>query len=397
MVADHMDHQEYKNGDYDPVTMTGYRYIVDWPLRQSKLEADTSYATESAHAAEAIHIESVFLSQDESLSPELKDTCLSFSLCHLLRMRFFGFVACSQSGQHKARDLVFKGLLRKTDGAVNYKRVFKVIEVELAFTYDFFFTKRAVLYYGSWAATFWSFASASLMSVAIYLTVTSATIFITSKELDSMDLSSLARTSTVKIDYFTTLVIFASIVLLEVLHQLFFRTSIWGRVSFVCQRVREGASKRRGLRSNCIKLKEIFVWIGAHVWVRSSYWKNNLGQYSLLESVDTTPSAYSLVLPYYVASIEKLCSFLFLEDFAAFFHPSRSRHHVRSVRRPGEPIELDEQVKKALVNFLALQFIACGEKKNNSEKREIITEMQWSTSPQVGLRSQALGQHKLQE
>ncbi|CAL5092057.1 unnamed protein product [Urochloa decumbens] len=365
MVADHMDQEHIKNKDYDAASMRGYRYLVDWPLRHSKLEADISYAAEPADAAQVVDIEGVFLSQDKSLSPELKDTCLSFSLCHLLRIRFYGFAARSKSAQKKTRDLVFKGLLCKTDateaGDINYKRVFKVIEVELAFTYDFFFTKRAVLYYGSWAATFWSFASASLMSVAIYLTVNGVMIIVTKEE--DMDLSSLARTSTLEIDYFITLVIFASIVLLEVLHQLASRTSIWGRISFVCQRVRQGeASKRKGGRSCCmkflcIKFKEVLVWIGVHVWTRSSCWKNNLGQYSLLESVHTTTSACSLVMFSCVAPVQKLLNSLFLGDYAAFVHPTR--HRVPSVRKPGKPIELDEEVKKALVNFLAFKFITC--------------------------------------
>jgi hypothetical protein len=359
MVADYMDMDQEHNykgsGSYDPVSMEGYHYLVDWPLRDSKLEADTAYAAEFTKASDIIDIERVFLSKDEALTLELKDACLSFSLCHLLRRRFYGFV-CREPMQQQAHDFVFKGLLRKNDGSLDYQRVFSVIDIELAFMYDFFFTKHAVLYYGSWAAPFWSLASASVMFVSAYLTAIKGVRISTN---DAVDLCFLFSTSTLKIDFLITLVILGCIVLLEVAQQLSFWTSIWGRVSFVCQSVRseEASNGTRGgcscscMGFLCIKFKEILARIGVHVWRGSSYWQHKLGQYSLLESVDTTPSATNSLISFQQSAVTSL-SFVYLLDFAAIHHPLRDGRRALSVRKPGEPVDLSPQVKEALVRYL---------------------------------------------
>jgi hypothetical protein len=73
-------------------------------------------------------------------------------------------------GRQKTHDFVFKGLLAKNEkGTINYGGVFKVIDVELAFMYDFFFTKRAVTYYAPW-----NVYTATLSSFLIYFALTSA-------------------------------------------------------------------------------------------------------------------------------------------------------------------------------------------------------------------------------
>lgn len=42
MVADYMQQEHTGRGaSYNPASMKGYHYLVDWPLRKSKLEAGT--------------------------------------------------------------------------------------------------------------------------------------------------------------------------------------------------------------------------------------------------------------------------------------------------------------------------------------------------------------------
>ena len=172
-----MYREHTKSGSsYDPTSMKGYHYLVDWPLHKSTLDAWTSYDTWltadrggskgglpglqppsepdffirpmllslksplisspspspksllfsppfvpilhpplTADAVQVIDIENIWLCKDRALSQELKDTCLSFSLCHLLRRRFFGF-AFYESSQQKTHDFVFKGAPRKQWG-----------------------------------------------------------------------------------------------------------------------------------------------------------------------------------------------------------------------------------------------------------------------------------------
>jgi len=104
-------------------------------MSDSELEAGILCASDLKADAQVIHIEKVWQCKHRSLSEELKYTCLSFSLFHLLRRRFFGFECGESSFQPKTHDFVFKGLLllKNEDGVISYNQAFKVIEVELAF------------------------------------------------------------------------------------------------------------------------------------------------------------------------------------------------------------------------------------------------------------------------
>ncbi|CAL5077361.1 unnamed protein product [Urochloa decumbens] len=224
MVSDYMQQEHTGRGvSYDPVSMRGYHYLVDWPLRKSKLEAGTLYATQlTTKANQVIDIERIW--QCESLSSEQRDACLSFSLFHLLRRRFFGFI-CAESPQKKTHDFVFKGLLAKNErGAIDYGRVFKVIDVELAFMYDFFFTKHAFTYYES------RIASAMFSFMLVMLALMLATIAVSHGSLASFlhvrNWSTVATTTTT--DIAVTLLMLASITLLEVLQLLLYWKTIWG-------------------------------------------------------------------------------------------------------------------------------------------------------------------------
>jgi fluoride ion exporter CrcB/FEX len=120
-VSDYM-YQEHKMGGlFDPATMEGCHYLVDWPMGKSKLDNETCAREITADQSEVIDLEKIWLCR--SLDPELKYECLSFSLFHLLRRRAFGF-ACGES-KIKPHDFVFKGLL--LDATNDYSRVFKGI------------------------------------------------------------------------------------------------------------------------------------------------------------------------------------------------------------------------------------------------------------------------------
>lgn len=63
MVADYMYEEQSRSGSsYDPTSMKGYHYLVDWPLDESKLEARMSYAKElTVDDAQIIDIERIFM------------------------------------------------------------------------------------------------------------------------------------------------------------------------------------------------------------------------------------------------------------------------------------------------------------------------------------------------
>ncbi|CAL4934746.1 unnamed protein product [Urochloa decumbens] len=340
LVADFMD-QEHTNSNgssYDPATMRGYHYLVDWPLVESKLGAGTSYATViTADAAQVIDIERIWLCNDMSISSDLKDTCLSFSLFHLLRRRFFGF-ACAESSQPKTHDFFFKGLLSKNeDGVIDYNRVFRLIEVELAFMYDFFFTKYALLYYGSKkASTTMSLVSATLVLILACLSSTPV------RKIYFKPQVSLETTTA---DVIITALLLVCIALLELLQLLLYWTTIWGRVSFVCQYIREQTLDTRG--SCCMRFKEILTKTTGVS--NKQYYRDRLGQYCLISSIlyDPNPSKAMHCLP--IRILLKFFQCLNVVTLYPYFDPHNA---IDYVAKPGKPIKLPAQVKEALVQFL---------------------------------------------
>ncbi|RCV46604.1 hypothetical protein SETIT_9G544500v2 [Setaria italica] len=71
---------------------------------------------------------------------ELKDVCLSFALCKLLRRKFAG-VATAGSKRPKAQRLVFDNLIHS-----GWRRTFRVIRTELGFSRDLHYTKYPILF-----------------------------------------------------------------------------------------------------------------------------------------------------------------------------------------------------------------------------------------------------------
>ncbi|KAL6649186.1 hypothetical protein ACP70R_013410 [Stipagrostis hirtigluma subsp. patula] len=78
--------------------------------------------------------------KSNTLGDELKDVCLSFALCKLLRRKFAG-VAVTESERKKARRLVFDNLL-----VGEWQRTFRVVRTELGFARDLIYTKYPILF-----------------------------------------------------------------------------------------------------------------------------------------------------------------------------------------------------------------------------------------------------------
>lgn len=156
-IADRMEVVKGGGANFNAAIMQGYQYLVD----------KTYYPS--------ITLEELWKPDNgmDKLGTDAdayKDICLSFSLCHLLQRRFFGF-SCAESDRPETRSFVLEGLLQPvassssssqgTGGSRgNYERAFKVIEVELAFMYDYIYSSNAfVHYYEAGACTAWAIAS----------------------------------------------------------------------------------------------------------------------------------------------------------------------------------------------------------------------------------------------
>lgn len=97
---------------------------------------------ETEKGSELVTLDKVWSSNDRyflSSTPQAKDLCFSFALVKLLRCRFAKYTV-SEAGFMKARDFFWNTYLQGHE----YKRVFRVIEDELSFLYDYYYSSLSI-------------------------------------------------------------------------------------------------------------------------------------------------------------------------------------------------------------------------------------------------------------
>jgi hypothetical protein len=156
VVAEYMAVEEdsTSGGDQqpDPVTMRGYRYIfhgeeVMEPVVHDGVRPARDNMLSQSAAMSVVTIDQVYRWIDEQPYSDFekdkaRDFCLAFALFKSLKRRFYGYVP-AEAGSDKARDLVLVGLIHA--GATGSDAAFRVVEAELSFLYDFFYTRNIVL------------------------------------------------------------------------------------------------------------------------------------------------------------------------------------------------------------------------------------------------------------
>ncbi|XP_062231817.1 uncharacterized protein LOC133929185 [Phragmites australis] len=154
VVAEYMDVGEALASDQrpDPVSMKGYRYIFHGEETVLPVSHDGARPSRDDMLAQrasksVVTIDQVYKWIDQQPYSEVekdraRDFCLAFALFKLLKRRFYGYVP-AEAGSEKARDLVLTGLIHT--GATGPDAAFRVVEAELAFLYDFFYTRNVVL------------------------------------------------------------------------------------------------------------------------------------------------------------------------------------------------------------------------------------------------------------
>ncbi|XP_010052132.1 uncharacterized protein LOC104440848 [Eucalyptus grandis] len=165
LLADYMktEHQKSDSNQVDPSSLRGYKYFVRetqetkdrlwflpayWRRRPLFFEGKApEYRISLGDTDDVITVEKVWNCSGRLLSArdgdpdgKLKDLCLSFSLFKLIRLRFAGY-SLPQEAHDKLWSLIHHSLHSEANG---YQRVFRVIEVELAFLFDLFYTNFSV-------------------------------------------------------------------------------------------------------------------------------------------------------------------------------------------------------------------------------------------------------------
>uniref|UniRef100_J3LJV6 DUF4220 domain-containing protein n=1 Tax=Oryza brachyantha TaxID=4533 RepID=J3LJV6_ORYBR len=157
LVADYMKHEhelppeswaetDIEAGQHG-FPMNNYNYLI---VGDSKLEdkvIPAIYEAKLEPEADTVTVAKVWTCKGDLLEckkygDRLKDVCLSFALCKLLRRKFAG-VDASTEELAKSRELVFDGLI--TSG-IDAERTFRVVRAELGFARDISFTKYPILF-----------------------------------------------------------------------------------------------------------------------------------------------------------------------------------------------------------------------------------------------------------
>ncbi|OEL14457.1 hypothetical protein BAE44_0024525 [Dichanthelium oligosanthes] len=327
LLADYMKHDFDSNESrYDPVSLAGYNYLVRWT--GARIRSEPPYyrkqfiATENVVTIEQIwHCDGWLMKSDGGA--QLKDVCLSFALFHLIRRRYFGF-SCSEAGLQKTRDFIFRGLLAREE---EYSRAFEVIQVELSFLYDFFFTKYALMFYREHIIFYLTIISVTLTPLVILAVTHAHGIYHSSNNLTTVEIKNS--------DIVITVLNLASLALLDMLQLILYWVSDWGKVSLACRYV-----SRLQWQKN--KFMERILAFLCKVTLLSN-WQDKIGQYSLLESSQGNPYTRRLKFLFRWSNI------LYLQDQEKM---GVSMGLLLNNRKAGISTKVHAEVKKAIVQSL---------------------------------------------
>ncbi|CAD6256132.1 unnamed protein product [Miscanthus lutarioriparius] len=197
----------------------------------------------------------------------------------LLKRRFCGDLDIAEAGDQKTMEFVVDGLL--ADDGEGYERAFRVVEVELSFLYDFFYTKYPAL-----------FPTNRLLGFIRFFVLLG---FLKVLLVDFIFLSSPSGYEPPEntFIYFNNVLLIVMILSIDILQHLATGYSNWALVQFVCDYVVNtgDGKKQRCRKRGCGIRRALMKLVAAWRWRKSAHcWDNKLGQYSLLKSYDYNPS-----------------------------------------------------------------------------------------------------------
>ncbi|KAF7849395.1 hypothetical protein BT93_L0848 [Corymbia citriodora subsp. variegata] len=246
VVADYM-RREHESGEVDPVHMSGYTYLVRgeeerWEEIYDRAERSIkrfikrflgkeNHRNPLDNVHELITIEKVWkcegrlLSSEGDPNNEVKDICLSFALFKLLHLRYAGY-SLPQEAHKKTRNLIHRGLLSKEDG---YKRAFRVVEDELTFLFDFFFTKYSMIFQPGRLY----FKLVEFIYVAISIWFTASILKYYNRYGDNCQLGTVSNGMSIEV--VVTSLMMISFILVEFMQFFFVGFSEWAKVILICK------------------------------------------------------------------------------------------------------------------------------------------------------------------
>ena len=277
LVADFME-DNIQEDEVDPTCMKGYKYLVKGEKKSKMTPTAPRYRMQLETTVITIDMiwqcEGRLLSSTGDPEGRLKDICLSYALYRLLCRRFTKYLFFERS-QPNTWKFVRNGLLSK-EGDDDHERAFRVIEMELKFLYDLFYTKYPVHFANGLPLL----RNLELIIVIIGCWVVARILANYQAGNVDSDLHLMTRSGH-NIDALLTGVVLVAMLFMEVVQVLFVNFSDWAKVQWLCYYV-----QKRSWQNN--KWIEMIIRVICHIrWFKP--WERKLGQYSLLESFNHNP------------------------------------------------------------------------------------------------------------
>ncbi|GLT29970.1 hypothetical protein SLA2020_047980 [Shorea laevis] len=345
------EHEISTVGEQDPIQMNGYNYLVTgdrvgmFQVMRPQYQMQLDVARD-----EVVTLQKIWQCQGRLLrgktGQQLKDICFSFALFKLL-LRRFGGQPFSESSHDKTWKLVRNGLLEKEG---DYERALRVIEVELSFLFDLFYTKYAVIFKGGQG-----FRRSKILST---LFLVGFGVFIAREYLINYKPKAnefhLITTHGVNVDTRVTGILIVGILFMAIAQSLYLIVSNWAMVLLICNYV-------RGIYcGNYLMLLLAKMVLLRHRWLKP--WGRKLGQYSLLESFHRDPLKYKF------------------RHFSSGFVDGVPRQG----RTGSSKIELPEEVKKAVIlNLRTINDRKLSNGEKSLQQNNVQVELLWASKLQT--------------
>jgi hypothetical protein len=223
----------------------------------------------------------------------------------LLRRRFFG-IDCAEAALPETRKFALEGLLAEEDEATHYSTAFDIIEVELGFLYDIFFTKHAVFFHYElpfFILVLLKFIHAVLLGVFLigYFPTISTP-------------EPIIEVGTRRVDVVVTFVIMVSLLLLETIQFILYFTSDWAIVSlawsYTIWDTRLQHDRRKPIVSIIQFLRRLLIFASKKIFGRTNMWQCQMGQSSLFECCISANSSHVILREF-----KKRVKFLYMWSF----------------------------------------------------------------------------------
>ncbi|CAO1948812.1 unnamed protein product [Urochloa humidicola] len=228
-LAKRMRMEKWTNDDDSggPDSMEGYDYLVQFPSVTIDQIWDCCGNTDDGKA--------------------LKDICLSFALFQLLKRRYLG-LACAEAGIPKTRNFVLEKLLPSEE---EYERAFRIIEVELGFCSDYFFTRYGFVYALASLQLLHASTREHQMSIILLLSfqalllglkiisISGVGVFALRKSLVLETRNPIIEVHSTNADYIITLLVVGIALIVQLLQAAFYLASDWVQVSLACRYVQK--------------------------------------------------------------------------------------------------------------------------------------------------------------